>query len=465
MLQATKPGDAATVAFTRDGKPQTATVTLGSADGRTQGVLGVVLAVLPTAGLVQVDLGGVGGPSAGLMFSLGIVDKLTPGELTGGRFVAGTGAIDAEGVVSNIGGIQFKMAAARAAGATVFLLPAGECAEAVAAVPAGLQLIKVGTLHDAVTALDDLNAGRTPPAARRIGQFGHSRPEREPHSTSVELDVQYADRREVVRRRKPNTGACPVAMRPPVGAPTLSRRTRILLIVAAVVVLLLLGGSRLLNLYVDWLWFGEAGFRSVFTTVLFTHVLLFVIGGLVMGGLVALSLWIAYRSRPVFVPVSGPEDPIARYRTVMIQRLRLFGIGIPVVIGFITGLAVQGDWQTVQMFLNSTPFGVTDPVFNIDVSFYTFQLPFFRSVLDLAVRRHRDQLRGRADHPLRVRRHPAHRPRRPGQRGGPRPARGAGGHVRAAQGRGVLLRPLRAAVLRRVARTTSPAPPTPTSTR
>ena len=174
-----------------------------------------------------------------------------------------------------------------------------------------------------------------------------------------------------------------MAMRPPVGAPTLSRRTRILLIVAAVVILLLLGGSRLLNLYVDWLWFGEVGFRSVFSTVLFTHVLLFVIGGLVMGGLVALNLWIAYRSRPVFVPVSGPEDPIARYRTVIIQRLRLFGIGIPVVIGFIAGLAVQSNWQTVQMFLNSTPFGVTDPEFNIDVSFYTFQLPFFRSVLDL----------------------------------------------------------------------------------
>jgi uncharacterized membrane protein (UPF0182 family) len=172
-------------------------------------------------------------------------------------------------------------------------------------------------------------------------------------------------------------------MRPPVGAPTLSRRTRILLIVAAIVILLLLGGSRLLNLYVDWLWFGEVGFRSVYSTVLFTHVLLFVIGGLVMGGLVALNLWIAYRSRPVFVPVSGPEDPIARYRTVIIQRLRFFGIGIPVVIGFIAGLAVQSNWQTVQLFLNSTPFGVTDPVFNIDVSFYTFQLPFFRSVLDL----------------------------------------------------------------------------------
>ncbi len=162
-LQGTKPGDTATVAFTRDGAQQTATVTLGSGEGRAQGVLGVVLAVLPKDGTVTVDLGGVGGPSAGLMFSLGIVDKLTPGELTGGRFVAGTGAIDADGTVQNIGGIQFKMAAARAAGATVFLLPSGECAQAVAAVPPGLQLVKVGTLHDAVAALDDLNADRNPP--------------------------------------------------------------------------------------------------------------------------------------------------------------------------------------------------------------------------------------------------------------------------------------------------------------
>jgi uncharacterized protein len=173
-----------------------------------------------------------------------------------------------------------------------------------------------------------------------------------------------------------------VAMRPPVGAPTLTRRTRILLSAAAILVLLLLGGSRLLNLYVDWLWFGEVGFRDVFSTVLFTHILLFLIGGLLIGGMVALSLWIAYRSRPVFVPVTGPEDPIARYRTLIIQRLRLFAIGIPVIVGVIAGFAAQGDWQTVQMFLNSTPFGVTDPEFGIDVGFYAFQLPFYRYVLD-----------------------------------------------------------------------------------
>lgn len=173
-----------------------------------------------------------------------------------------------------------------------------------------------------------------------------------------------------------------MAMRPSLGAPTLSRRTRILLVAAAALVLLLLGGSRLVSFYVDWLWFGEVNFRGVFSTVLFTRIVQFLVGGLLIGGLVALALWIAYRSRPVFVPVSGPEDPIARYRTVIISRVRLFAIGIPLIVGVIAGLAAQGDWQTVQMFLNSTPFGVTDPVFNIDVGFYAFQLPFYRYVLD-----------------------------------------------------------------------------------
>ena len=173
-----------------------------------------------------------------------------------------------------------------------------------------------------------------------------------------------------------------MAMRPPVGAPTLSRRTRILLIAAGAAVLLLLGGSRLINFYVDWLWFGEVGYRSVLTTVLFTRVVQFLVGALVIGGAVALSLWVAYRFRPVFVPVTGPEDPIARYRTVIIQRLRVFAIGIPVAFGLVGGLAAQGDWQIVQQFLHSTPFGVTDPQFGIDVSFYAFELPFYRYVLN-----------------------------------------------------------------------------------
>ncbi|MGH3613253.1 MAG: UPF0182 family protein, partial [Pseudonocardia sp.] len=170
-------------------------------------------------------------------------------------------------------------------------------------------------------------------------------------------------------------------MRPPLGAPTLTRRTRILLIAAGVLVLLMLFGSRFINFYVDWLWFGEVGYRGVFTTVLLTRIVQFLVGGLLIGGAVALSLWIAYRFRPVFVPVTGPEDPIARYRTVIIQRLRLFAIGIPGAIGLLAGLTAQGDWATVQQFLSSTPFGVDDPEFGIDISFYVFELPFYRYLL------------------------------------------------------------------------------------
>jgi len=164
--------------------------------------------------------------------------------------------------------------------------------------------------------------------------------------------------------------------------PSIPRRPRILLIIAAIVVVLFLGGSRLIDFYVNWLWYGEVGFRSVFSTVLFTRTVQFVLGGLLIGGLVWLSMWLAYRFRPVFVPVSGPEDPIARYRTVIIQRLRLFAIAIPVVVGLIAGLAAQGDWQTVQMFLHGTSFGITDPQFGKDVSFYAFDLPFYRLLLD-----------------------------------------------------------------------------------
>ena len=112
---------------------------------------------------IKIKVGDIGGPSAGMMFALGIVDKLTPGNLTGGRFVAGTGEISANGSVSAIGGIQQKMAGARAAGATVFLTPAANCADTAGAVPAGLRLIKVATLRQAINDLAALRAGRSVP--------------------------------------------------------------------------------------------------------------------------------------------------------------------------------------------------------------------------------------------------------------------------------------------------------------
>jgi Lon-like protease len=113
---------------------------------------------------VKIRVGDIGGPSAGLMFALGIVDKLTPGNLTAGRFVAGTGEISADGTVSAIGGIQQKMAGARQAGATLFLTPAANCADTADAVPAGMRLVKVRNLAGAVSALHALAAGRSVPS-------------------------------------------------------------------------------------------------------------------------------------------------------------------------------------------------------------------------------------------------------------------------------------------------------------
>jgi uncharacterized membrane protein (UPF0182 family) len=171
-------------------------------------------------------------------------------------------------------------------------------------------------------------------------------------------------------------------MRPSVGVPALSRRSRVLLIVGGIALLLLITGSRLLDTYVDWLWFGEVGYRKVFTTVLSTRLLMLVIVGAFVGGVLALNLMAAYRGRPVFVPVAGPEDPVAKYRTAIVARLRLIGIGLPLLVGLLAGLAAQGEWQIVQLFLNGTDFGVTDPRFGRDVSFYAFDLPFYRMVLD-----------------------------------------------------------------------------------
>jgi PDZ domain-containing protein len=110
---------------------------------------------------IDIKLADVGGPSAGLMFSLGLVDKLTPGSLTGGKFVAGTGTIDDKGVVGPIGGIEMKLIAARNAGARYFLTPAENCSAAAADTPSGLTLVKVHTMDAAKKALDKISTGDT----------------------------------------------------------------------------------------------------------------------------------------------------------------------------------------------------------------------------------------------------------------------------------------------------------------
>ncbi|GAT80981.1 hypothetical protein STXM2123_1682 [Streptomyces sp. F-3] len=110
---------------------------------------------------IDIKLADVGGPSAGLMFALGIYDKLTPGSLTGGEFVAGTGTIDNNGKVGPIGGVEMKIVGARDKGARFFLTPADNCASAVKDTPSGITLVKVNTLRDALAALKDIRSGNT----------------------------------------------------------------------------------------------------------------------------------------------------------------------------------------------------------------------------------------------------------------------------------------------------------------
>lgn len=110
---------------------------------------------------IDIKLADVGGPSAGLMFSLGIIDKLTPGQLTGGKFVAGTGTIDDQGKVGPIGGINMKLVGARDAGARYFLTPDDNCSSAASDTPSGLTLVKVKTIDDAKKSLDKIRAGDT----------------------------------------------------------------------------------------------------------------------------------------------------------------------------------------------------------------------------------------------------------------------------------------------------------------
>ncbi|WP_186322330.1 YlbL family protein [Prescottella equi] len=163
-------GSTVDITFVRDGVETTTPVTLGSrphgdGDDSNPGYLGVGAGTVPEVPFtIDFNLADIGGPSAGLMFSLAVVDKLSPGELNGGDFVAGTGTIDPAGDVGPIGGIPYKMIAAKEAGATAFLVPAKNCDEAVANRPDGLDLVKVETLGGAIDALADINEGRPAPS-------------------------------------------------------------------------------------------------------------------------------------------------------------------------------------------------------------------------------------------------------------------------------------------------------------
>lgn len=149
------PGDAVRLGITRDGTDRTVTIKTVDVDGEPK------VGITPGVGYddfpfdVRINVpASIGGPSAGLIFSLAVYDTLTEGSLTGGRHIAGTGEIDATGAVGPIGGIQQKIAGSRDEGADLFLVPVDNCADALEADPGDMKLVMAETMHDVRVALE-----------------------------------------------------------------------------------------------------------------------------------------------------------------------------------------------------------------------------------------------------------------------------------------------------------------------
>jgi PDZ domain-containing protein len=162
LVRARPAGTALSIEYKRGSATATTKVTTRAADGEPPRIGVEIESKQPHPFELKIDLAEIGGPSAGLMFALGIIDKIEPDDLTGGRIIAGTGTIDDEGNVGPIGGIAQKLVGAKEAGAVYFLTPADNCAEAKANARKGLPLIKVGTLDEAFTALETLRENGQP---------------------------------------------------------------------------------------------------------------------------------------------------------------------------------------------------------------------------------------------------------------------------------------------------------------
>lgn len=165
--------------------------------------------------------------------------------------------------------------------------------------------------------------------------------------------------------------------------PRVSRRGKVTIAVVGAALVLLIFLDQLVDLWSDWLWFGEVGYTNVFGGLLRTRIWLFLLFGLGVGAFVGGNLYLAFRLRPLMRSNSPEQHALERYRMVLSPHIGLWVTGVAAVIGLFAGLSGQGHWQQWMLFTNGGDFGIKDPQFGTDVGFYVFDFPFWRYLLDV----------------------------------------------------------------------------------
>lgn len=173
-----------------------------------------------------------------------------------------------------------------------------------------------------------------------------------------------------------------MAVRPPVAAQWgMSRRARALLITAVVLAVIALLASLVSKLLVHYWWFEETGYTEVFWTTWRTRAVLFLVAGVIAALVIGGNAYLAHRLRPTFRPLTAEQQNLEQYRRALEPRGRAALIGLTLASLLFGGYAAQGEWRSYLTWANSTPFGQKDAQFGLDVSFYAFELPFWRFAL------------------------------------------------------------------------------------
>lgn len=177
----------------------------------------------------------------------------------------------------------------------------------------------------------------------------------------------------------PDRGGGPTGPRIRVGRP--SRRVRTLLMTLGVLAVLAMAFVMFAGFWTDWLWYRSVDYSSVFTTTIWTKIGLFAVFGLLMAAAVGVNIWLAHRLRPPLSAMSMEQQNLDRYRMSIAPYKKWVLLAITALVGLIAGASASGQWRTWLMWVNGVSFGQKDPQFHLDVSFYAFDLPWYRFLL------------------------------------------------------------------------------------